>query len=167
MDDEIEIQRRVREHVDRLGVPYRWIDIDPAFADTAAFCERYGYRPEASGNTILVASKKEPRRFCACVVQASSRLDVNRTVRRLLGAKKASFATAEETRERTGMMIGGVTCFALPDGLPIYVDANLLREDTVIVGGGGRSSKIEIAPSVFERIDGAVVVDDLAVAAAG
>jgi len=56
---------------------------DPAFADTAAFCERYGYPADRAGNTIVVASKKEPRQYAACVVLATTRLDVNHAVRDL------------------------------------------------------------------------------------
>ena len=66
------------------------IPCDPAFADTAAFCEKYGYTLEQSANTILVASASASRSaFCACVVTADRRLDVNGTVRRLLGVRKA------------------------------------------------------------------------------
>ena len=59
----------------------------------------------------------------ACAVTAVTRLDVNVVVRKRLGVKKASFASADETREMTGMMIGGVTALALPEGLALWVDA--------------------------------------------
>ena len=39
---------------------------------------------------------------------------------------RASFASAKETRESTGMMIGGVTELALSEGLGIYADLRLL-----------------------------------------
>ena len=32
---------------------------DPALADTAAFCEAYGFAPEDSANTIVVVGKSE------------------------------------------------------------------------------------------------------------
>ena len=44
----------------------------------------------------------------------------------LMGVSRASFASAEETRESTEMMIGGVTELALPEGLGIYADLRLL-----------------------------------------
>jgi hypothetical protein len=52
-----QIERDVREHLEALGVPYKIIDIDPEFADTARFCERYGYPLDQSVNCILVASR--------------------------------------------------------------------------------------------------------------
>jgi prolyl-tRNA editing enzyme YbaK/EbsC (Cys-tRNA(Pro) deacylase) len=148
--------------LDALGVPYELMQIDPAFADTAACCEKYELPLDSAGNTIIVASKKEPRKFGACVVKATTRLDVNHAVRALLGTSKVSFASADETKALTGMMIGGVTIFALPADLPIYVDDKLMQREWVILGSGSRSSKIKIAPEVFRRIPNATIVPNLA-----
>ena len=156
------IEERVVHTLDSLGVPYELMQIDPAFADTAACCEKYGLPLDSAGNTIVVASKKEPRKFGACVVKATTRLDVNHAVRALLGTSKVSFASAEETMTLTGMMIGGVTVFALPPDLPIYVDDKLMEREWVILGSGSRSSKIKIAPEVFGRIPNATIVPKLA-----
>jgi prolyl-tRNA editing enzyme YbaK/EbsC (Cys-tRNA(Pro) deacylase) len=154
----------VRESLDALGVPYEVMPIDPAFADTAQFCEKYGIPLANSANTIVVASKKEPKLYCACVVLATTRLDVNHTVRRLMGAARVSFATAEETQALTGMMIGGVTVFALPPDMPLYVDERLMGLDWLILGGGSRSTKIRTSPEVFRRMPNATIVPGLATA---
>jgi prolyl-tRNA editing enzyme YbaK/EbsC (Cys-tRNA(Pro) deacylase) len=159
MDD---IDGKVTASLDALGVPYEVMTIDPDFADTARFCERYGIPLENSANTIIVASKKEPRQYAACVVAATTRLDVNHAVRKLMNVSRLSFATAEETRALTGMMIGGVTIFALPADLPVYVDARLMALDWVILGGGSRSTKIRTSPDVFRRLRNTTVVPGLA-----
>ena len=57
--DSAHIDRQVRQVLEGLGLPYEVVEIDPAYADTAQFCERYGYPMEQSANTILVGSKKE------------------------------------------------------------------------------------------------------------
>ncbi len=163
MDDAAKIDQRVREVLQGLGLPYEVVQLDPAYADTAQFCERYGFPMEQSANTIIVGSKKEPRQYAACVVKATTRLDVNHAVRKLMGVSRLSFATAEETMALTGMMIGGVTVFALPEHLPIYVDEGLMACPYVILGGGSRSSKIKIAPEVFARFPGAQIIAGLAV----
>jgi prolyl-tRNA editing enzyme YbaK/EbsC (Cys-tRNA(Pro) deacylase) len=137
------------------------IACDPEFADTAAFCEKYGYPLERSANTILVASRTEPKVFVACVVTADRKLDVNGTVRRLMGVRKASFASADDTIAFTGMMIGGVTPFGLPSGVPIYVDTALLDYDWVIVGGGDRSSKLKLSPDELLALPGAQAIEGL------
>ena len=59
--DSAEIEARVMSALDSYGVPYEVVEIDPDFADTAAFCEKYGFPPAQSANTIIVTSKKKPR----------------------------------------------------------------------------------------------------------
>ncbi len=156
------IDTTVRRVLDTLGTPYEIVEIDPAFADTAAFCEKYGYGLDVSGNTIVVASKREPKQFAACLALANTRLDVNHAVRRLMGASRVSFASAEETMTLTGMEIGGVTVLALPADLPVYVDDRVMALDYVILGSGSRSSKVRIAPAVLERLPNVRVVAGLA-----
>ena len=158
----MDIDSKVTASLDALGVPYEIMTIDPDFADTARFCERYGVPLDKSANTIIVAGKKEPKAYCACVVKATTRLDVNHAVRKLMGVSRVSFATAEETQALTGMMIGGVTIFALPPELPIYVDERLMALDWVVLGGGSRSTKVKTSPEVFRRLANTTVVAGLA-----
>ncbi len=148
--------------IEALGVHYERIDIDPEFADTAAFCEKYGYPPNKSANTIIVASKRGPKKFVACVVLATQLLDVNKRVRKLMEVSRASFASAEQMMELTGMQIGGVTPFSLPDDLPLYVDEQVMACEWIILGGGNRDLKIKVSPDVFLKL-GAQVVPDLGV----
>ena len=145
-----------------LGQPYELFPCDPALADTAAFCAAYGFDPEDSANTIVVIGKSDPPRFVACVTLAPFRLDVNRTVRDRLGTRKASFAPAEETATLTGMQIGGVTVFGLPEGLPIWVDARVMKRDRIVLGGGSRSWKVIAPPSILGALRGMEVVEGLA-----
>jgi prolyl-tRNA editing enzyme YbaK/EbsC (Cys-tRNA(Pro) deacylase) len=156
------IDDKVTASLDALRVPYEIMTIDPDFADTARFCERYGIPLENSANTIIVASKKEPKQYCACVVKATTRLDVNHAVRKLMNVSRVSFATAEETQALTGMMIGGVTIFALPADLAIYVDERLMTLDWLILGGGSRSTKVRTSPEVFRRLGNTTIVPGLA-----
>jgi prolyl-tRNA editing enzyme YbaK/EbsC (Cys-tRNA(Pro) deacylase) len=100
--------------------------------------------------------------YAACVVLATTRLDVNRTVRQRLGTRKASFAPAAETRAITGMEIGGVTVFGLPAGLPIWIDARVMQRPRVVLGGGSRSFKVIAPPSILLRLPGAEVIEGLA-----
>ena len=156
------IDRRVVQMLDGLGLPYEIVEIDPAYADTAQFCERYGYPLDRSVNTIVVGSKKEPKQFAACVVLATTRLDVNHAVRGAMNVSRLSFASAEETATLTGMLLGGVTVFALPPDLPIYVDEAVMAPDWIILGGGSRSTKVKVSPEVLRRLPNTTVVAGLA-----
>lgn len=159
------VEAAVAAHLDRLAVPYELVPCDPDLADTAAFCEAYGVAPEDSANTIVVVGKRggEPEAHVACVVLATTRLDVNHAVRRRLGVRKASFAGPEATVALTGMRIGGVTAFALPPGMPLWVDALVLTRPSVILGGGSRRVKVRTPPSSLLAVEGAEVVEGLAV----
>jgi len=141
---------------------YELFACDPALADTAAFCEAYGFALEDSANTIVVVGKSDPPVYSACVVLATHRLDVNRVVKQRLGTRKASFASPEETRLLTGMAIGGVTAFGLPEGLPLWVDAAVMGRERIVLGGGSRSWKVIAPPSILLTLPNVEVVEGLA-----
>ena len=153
---------RLQTALGGLGQPFELFPCDPALADTAQFCAAYGFDPGDSANTIVVVGKADPRRYAACIVLATHRLDVNRTVRDRLGTRKASFASAEETQTMTGMEIGGVTPFGLPPGLPIWIDAAVMSRPRIVLGGGGRSWKVLAAPAILTALSHAEVVEGLA-----
>ena len=163
MPQSLAIEEQVRQVLAGLGLPYELIPIDAAYADTALFCEHYGYPLEHSVNTIIVGSKREPKQYGACLVLATTRLDVNRAVRKLMGVSRVSFASAGDTVALTGMMIGGVTVFALPPEIPIYVDAPIMSLEYVILGGGSRSLKIKVSSEVLRRLPNTQVVQALSI----
>ena len=149
------------EILDSLGTDYEIIPCDPALADTAQFCAAYGYALEDSANTILVIGKSQPPVYAACVVLATTRLDVNKVVNKRLGVRKASFADAADTERLTGMAIGGVTPFGLPADLPLWVDHRVMERDRIVLGGGRRDRKVLAPPGILTAA-GAVVVEGLA-----
>ncbi|HEX8155615.1 MAG TPA: YbaK/EbsC family protein [Thermoanaerobaculia bacterium] len=146
---------QVAATLDALGFQYEVLACDPSLADTAEFCAHYGISPEEACNAIVVAKKTTPREYVACLVRADSRLDVNHRVSEAVAFKRLSFASAEETAALSGMMIGGVTIIGLPPSVPILIDSRVLERDTVILGGGNRSSKIRLDPKQLERLPNA------------
>lgn len=156
-----EVEQRVLARLDELGADYEVWRIDPAHAATADFCRVYDWPPERTANCLLVAGRADPPRYAACLVAATTRLDVNRTVRRWLEVRKASFAPPEETGALTGMAPDGVTPFGLPDDVAVLVDAALMALPDVVVGGGSRALKLKVAPSTLAALPSAIVVDGL------
>ncbi len=162
-----DLNQRIIDSLEATSVAYKITECDPNLADTAIYCEQYNLDPKFAANAILVKGKAAGERlYCLCVLLATHRLNTNHTVRKKLGARKVSFAPAEETREITGMEIGGVTPFALPGDLPIWVDADVMQAEYVVLGGGNRHSKIQVSPRVFLSMPGVEVVDELALAIA-
>ncbi len=158
------IEEDVRRAVEATGLEYEAMPCDPELADTADFCAHYGVAPEDSANAIVVVGKSDPPVHVCCVVLATTRLDVNKAVRKRLGVRKASFAPPEETSRLTGMTIGGVTPLALPDDLPVWVDTAVMAREQVVIGGGSRSLKLRVSPEVFRRLPNTEVVEGLATA---
>jgi prolyl-tRNA editing enzyme YbaK/EbsC (Cys-tRNA(Pro) deacylase) len=153
----------VADFLEQHGLQYEEIECDPDFADTQKFCEHYGYAFDESANVLLVASKKGEQKFAACVVLATCRLDVNKVVRKKLGVSRISFASPEQTKEQTGMELGGVTPFGMPGHIPVWIDARVMLCKRVVFGGGNRSSKIIMAPDELAKIPNSEVVPGLAV----
>ena len=162
MSNDRPVTEMVQDALIQLGITYEIIHCEPEFADTSEFCLKYGYPEKNSGNTIIVVGKSELKTYAACVVSATARLDVNHTVRRILGVRRLSFASPEQTQEVTKMSIGGVTVFGLPSDLPIYLDPNLRNLDYVILGSGSRDGKLKLNPVELEKIPNAMFVDGLA-----
>lgn len=138
------------------------VEIDPTLADTAAFCERYGVAPDESANCVVVSGRREGEtRFAACVVLATTRADVNGVVRRLLDARKVSFAPMEVAVAETQMSYGGITPVGLPRSWRLFVDAAVAAHPRVVVGSGLRTSKLVLPGAALAALPGAEVVEEL------
>jgi prolyl-tRNA editing enzyme YbaK/EbsC (Cys-tRNA(Pro) deacylase) len=136
--------------------------IDPALADTAAFCEAYDVSPELSANCVVVAGRRGAETtMAACVVLATTRADVNGVVRRRLDVRKASFAAMDDALSASGMEYGGITPVGLPADWPLLVDAAVLEVPYVVIGSGLRASKIVLPGAALAELPGAQVVTDL------
>jgi prolyl-tRNA editing enzyme YbaK/EbsC (Cys-tRNA(Pro) deacylase) len=137
--------------------------IDPDLADTAAFVEAYDVPADASANCVVVAGRRDGvERVAACLVLATTRADVNGTVRRLLDVRKASFLSTDRAVEETGMEYGGITPLGLPSGWRVLVDARVAAVPHVVVGSGVRHSKLVLPGSVLADLPAAEIVEGLA-----
>lgn len=141
------------------------VDTDPAKADTAAFVEAYGRELlETSANCVVVAGKRAGETgYAACLVLSTTRVDVNGTVRRHLGVRKASFAAMDTAVGETGMEYGGITPVGLPAGWPILVDRAVVDTPWLVIGSGRRRGKLIVPGKVLGALPGAVVLDGLGV----
>lgn len=138
-------------------------EIDGAMSDTAAFCATYEVVPAQAANCVIIEAKRgEVRQFVACVVLATTRADVNGVVRKVVDARKASFAPMETAVALSGMEFGAITPIGLPDDWIVLVDAAVVAADAVIIGSGVRNSKLALPGKVLAALPHAQVVADLA-----
>jgi prolyl-tRNA editing enzyme YbaK/EbsC (Cys-tRNA(Pro) deacylase) len=143
-----------------LQLDCRVAPIEEDLADTAAFCAAYEVPPEISANCVVVAGRRgEVSTMAACIVLATYRADVNKTVRKHLDVRKISFASMEEAVAQTRMEYGGITPIGLPDGWPILVDSATVQPEWVVVGSGIRGSKIILPGPALARLPSAEVLD--------
>jgi prolyl-tRNA editing enzyme YbaK/EbsC (Cys-tRNA(Pro) deacylase) len=145
MDESI-LHPKVAATLARYGIKHRATVCDPQYADTASYCEHYNLPPGEGANTIIVATKTEPVRYAACIVLPTTKLDVNKCVRQLMGMRKLSFASAEQTVALSDMQIGGVVAIGLPEDVSVYIDDALFALPEILLGGGNRSSKLLLNP---------------------
>jgi prolyl-tRNA editing enzyme YbaK/EbsC (Cys-tRNA(Pro) deacylase) len=139
-------------------------EIDPALADTAAFCEQYGVAPDESANCVVIAGRRGGNTmYAACMVAATTRADVNGLVRRHLDARKASFAPVEAVTEATGMEYGGITPVGLPVGWPVLVDEVVAKTGSVVIGSGIRGSKLRLPGRLLAALPSAEVLPGLGI----
>jgi len=146
--------------LDAVGV----VEIDPAISDTAATQEAFGLDGDMLANCVVVGGKREgTERVAACVVLATTRADVNNTVKRYLDVRKASFLPMERAVELTGMEYGGITPIGLPQGWPVLVDERVVSKPLLVIGSGVRRSKILIPGGLLGQVPAAAVVPGLGV----
>ncbi|MEU6328077.1 YbaK/EbsC family protein [Streptomyces sp. NPDC047049] len=143
----------------------RFVDTDPAVADTALLIERHGsWLLEQSANCVVVAGKRGGETtLAACVVLSHTRADVNGVVRRHLGARKASFAPMDQAVGESRMEYGGITPIGLPAGWPLLLDAAAADIPYALIGSGSRRGKLIVPGKALAELPGATVLEGLAI----
>jgi len=145
-------------HRDEIAV----VEIDPAYADTAAMSEKYDVPMADGANCVVVMGKREGQeRFAACVVRADTRADVNNLVKRTLDVRKCSFLSMDRAVEESGMEYGGITPVGLPDGWRVLVDSACLEIPTAVIGSGVRRSKLLVPGRLLGELPGGEVLAGL------
>lgn len=76
---------------------------------------------------------------------------------------KARMLAPEEAVALTGHAVGGVCPFALPAGVPVYLDVSLRRFATVFPAAGSAQSAVELSCEELERCSGGEWADVCAI----
>lgn len=163
IDDTSLLAAPTRHMVKRLVLPDNELltaTIDPTLSDTAAFCEQYQTHMSEAANCVIVEAKRGDQTwYAACLILATDRADINGVVRKLLGARKLSFAPMETATSLTHMEFGGITPVGLPSEWPIFIDQAVVAKERVIIGSGVRASKILITTKALQKLPHATVAD--------
>ncbi|MDE3112649.1 MAG: YbaK/EbsC family protein [Chloroflexota bacterium] len=92
------------------------------------------------------------------LVSGSDRVDESKLAA-VLGASSVRRATANEARDASGFVVGGVPPFGHTTPLPVVVDSALLRHDEVWAAAGLPDAVFPISPADLVRLARATEAD--------
>ncbi len=92
------------------------------------------------------------------VISGDRRVDFKK-VKALRSGRKVRLAGPEDVVARTGFKVGAVSPVALPDGIPVYLDASLKRFETVYPAAGETNNMFVTTPSELLALSGASEAD--------
>ena len=134
-------------------------EIDPQLADTAAFCEAYDTKMEDCANCVVLEARRANKTWYAvCLILASTKADINSTIRRHLNASRVSFAPMDKAVSLTSMEYGGIAPIGRPSDWPLLVDNLVADSQNVIIGSGIRKSKLLLPGKIFSSIPNTTVM---------
>ena len=145
---------KVRAYLTPYGVAQRIRELEVSSATVDLAAAAVGCEPGRIAKTLSLLGKDGP---LVLVVMGTARLD-NRKFKDVFH-QKAHFIKAEDVESLVGHPMGGVCPFALPEGVPVYLDASLKNFDPVYPAAGAPNNAVEISLADLERVTGGVWVD--------
>lgn len=141
---------KVKEYFKSLGMEQRVWEFDTSSATVELAAETLDVRPARIAKTLSFALGEG----CALVVAAGdARIDNPKFKERF--KTKARMLAFDEVERLTGSVVGGVCPFALPEGVPVYLDESLKRFTTVFPACGSGNSAIELSNDELFRFSNA------------
>jgi Cys-tRNA(Pro)/Cys-tRNA(Cys) deacylase len=138
-----------------IGVVHRVVTTPPAgSAEEAA--QLQGIPLDALLRTIVV--RRGPDDYVFVLVPAGRQFDWPK-LRSHLGVSRLSLPDAEEAQRVTGYVRYTITPFGSTTKLPVLIDAAVMTQPVVSVGGGIRGVNLHLAPADLVTALGAEVVD--------
>ena len=134
---------KVREYLRPLGLEDRILEFSVSSATVEMAAEAAGVAPARIAKTL--SFRDAAGTGCLLIVAAGDARVDNRKFKDRF-RHKARFLTPEEAIAFTGHAVGGVCPFALPEGIPVYLDRSLRRFDTVFPAAGSSNSAVSLTP---------------------
>ena len=132
----------VRAHLEKYGLGDRIREFDVSSATVELAAAALGTDGARIAKTISIYGKEDG---CVLVVCAGDRKIDNGKFKARFGFKPRMLSF-EDALSMTGHAVGGVCPFALPEGVPVYLDESLRRFDTVYPAAGSASSAVKLSP---------------------
>jgi Cys-tRNA(Pro)/Cys-tRNA(Cys) deacylase len=114
--------------------------------------------PSASAARLLKTLMAKAGANVVCVLMPSDREVSLKKLAAAAGAKEAAMLGVAEAERMTGYRVGGISPFGQKKRARVFVEADALDFDTVLLNGGRRGLQIEMKPADLVRLLDATVV---------
>jgi len=141
------VVEEIKNLLDKNKISYKIFEHEPT--PTSEIASRVRGTPLERGAKALVLRSRG--RFLMCVLPGNRKIDF-RKVKKMIGSRKLSLATAEEVKNITNCVIGGVPPFGNLFNIPVYVDKRLLNNEFIDFNAGLQTISIEMKSDDLVRI---------------
>jgi prolyl-tRNA editing enzyme YbaK/EbsC (Cys-tRNA(Pro) deacylase) len=141
---------KVRAYLEKRGLADRITTHTETIDTVEHAAERIGCSEAEIAKTLsfLVEDK-------AVIVVMAGDARVNSSKFKAQFHKKPHMVPREDVERLTGDLPGGVCPFAIPEGVPIWLDVSLKRFDWVYPAGGDEFTSVKLTPKELEEASGA------------
>ena len=132
----------VRAFFQEAGIAKEIHSFDESTHNSELAAKTLGVAVGQIAKTILLMVDDAP---VVVVISGDRRVDFKK-VKALRGGRRVRLAGPADVTERTGFKVGAVSPVALPDGIPVYLDASLRRFETVYPAAGETNNMFVTTP---------------------
>jgi len=134
---------QVRAFFEAAGIAKEIHTFDESTHNSELAAKSLGVAVGQIAKTILLLVDDGP---VVVVISGDRRVDFKK-VKALRGGRKVRLAGPEDVTARTGFKVGAVSPVALPEGIPVYLDASLKRFETVYPAAGETNNMFVTTPA--------------------
>jgi Cys-tRNA(Pro)/Cys-tRNA(Cys) deacylase len=143
--------------LDALRIPYQVVEFSPDIHSADGVAAAVGLPASQVFKTLVVI--RPPKKPLLIMVPGDRDLDLRRTAQ-AIGEKKIAMATQNEAESLTGLLVGGISALAVPEGrFVVYIDRSALGFDEVLVSAGKRGVNLRLKTKDLIGVTGARVIE--------
>lgn len=148
----------VREYLSAFDKGDAVVEFDVSSATVELAAQAVGTEPARIAKTL--SFQNQAGDGCLLVVMAGDAKADNRKFKDQFGFKARMLPHADAL-SYTGHAVGGVCPFALPPGVPVYLDVSMRRFDVIYPAAGSANSAVAMTCSELERCSWAIAWVDV------
>lgn len=149
--------QRVVSAAQELGLMLNIVTFDQSTRTAAEAASAVGCEVAQIVKSLCFVVNEQP---IIALVSGANQLDVGKLAAlHGVGKKRVQRADAETVKAATGFTIGGVSPFGHARPLPIFLDEDLLRFETIWAAAGTPNTVFPILPTQLQTYTNAVVAD--------